>query len=279
MRRGRRLDFDVGMSVIICDGLVRRFGDVTAVDGLTLTVEEGEFFALLGPNGAGKSTTLHMLTTMVPPSAGRARVAGYDVVREPRGVRNAIGMVFQEPALDTRLTGRENLEIHAALYAIPRDRVAAVVGEALRWAQLEDAAGRLVRTYSGGMKRRLELGRALMHEPKVLFLDEPTLGLDPQGRRHLWESIGRLRGRGLTVVMTTHNLAEAEACDRVGIIDQGQLQALGTPEELRGLVGLGDDSTLEDVFLELTGRGLRDEDAGPRDRLLAFSKQGGEHTR
>ncbi|MEX2536801.1 MAG: ATP-binding cassette domain-containing protein [Trueperaceae bacterium] len=266
------------MNVIVCDGLVRHFGDVTALNDLTLSVEKGEFFALLGPNGAGKSTTLHILTTMLPPSSGRAEVAGHDVVREPRGVRNAIGMVFQEPALDTRLTGRENLRIHAALYAIPRRRVDAVVDEALQWASLEEAGDRLVRTYSGGMKRRLELGRALMHEPKVLFLDEPTLGLDPQGRRHLWESIAQLRGRGLTVVMTTHNLAEAESCDRVGIIDQGRLQALGTPQELRHQVGLAGDATLEEVFLALTGRGLRDEDAGPRDRLLAFAKQGGEHT-
>ena len=266
-------------SVIACRDLERRFGDVVAVKGLTLTVEEGEFFALLGPNGAGKSTTLHMLTTVLPPSGGRAAVAGYDVARDPRGVRGAIGMVFQEPALDARLTGRENLDIHAALYAIPRKASRTRVADALSWGSLEEAGDRPVQTYSGGMKRRLELARALMHEPQVLFLDEPTLGLDPQGRHHLWDSIGRLRGRGLTVVMTTHNLAEAEACDRVGVMDEGELRALGTPATLREQAGLESDATLEDVFLSLTGRALRDEGADPRDRLLAFAKQGGEHTR
>ena len=266
------------MSAIVCEGLGRRFGPLVAVDGLDLRVEEGEFFALLGPNGAGKTTTLHMLTTVLPPTSGRARVAGHDVVNEARAVRTALGMVFQEPALDTRLTARENLAIHAALYALPKARERDAVDEALGWASLEEAGDRVVRTFSGGMKRRLELARALMHEPQVLFLDEPTIGLDPQGRRHLWDSIGRLRGRGLTVVMTTHNLAEAEACDRVGVIDGGKLQALGTPDELRAEAGLDADATLEDVFLALTGRGLRDEGADPRDRLLAFAKRGGEHT-
>jgi ABC-2 type transport system ATP-binding protein len=266
------------MSVIVCDGLVRRYDDVLAVDDLSFTVEEGEFFALLGPNGAGKTTTLHMLITMLAPTAGSASVAGHDVMREARKVRRTLGMVFQEPALDTRLTGRENLAIHAALYAVPRPETADAVQDALVWASLEQVADRTVRTYSGGMKRRLELGRALMHQPRVLFLDEPTLGLDPQGRRHLWESIATLRGRGLTVVMTTHNLSEAEACDRVGIIDEGRLQALGTPDELRDQTGQPKDASLEDVFLSLTGRALRDEEAGPRDRLIAFAKRGGEHT-
>ena len=266
------------MAAIVCEGLGRRFGSLVAVEDLDLQVEEGEFFALLGPNGAGKSTILHMLTTVLPPTSGRASVAGFDVVEKPRDVRTAIGMVFQEPALDTRLTARENLAIHAVLYGLPKAGEREAVEEALRWASLVEAGARSVRTFSGGMKRRLELARALMHEPRVLFLDEPTIGLDPQGRRHLWDSIGRLRGRGLTVVMTTHNLAEAEACDRVGVIDTGELRALGTPDELRAEAELDTGASLEDVFLALTGRGLRDEDAGPRDRLLAFAKRGGEHT-
>ena len=266
------------MTAIACESLSRNYGDVQAVTELSFTVGEGEFFALLGPNGAGKSTTMHMLTTMLPPSGGTATVGGFDVVRQSRAVRSVIGMVFQEPALDTRLTGRENLAIHAALYAIPRRQEKEVVESALQWASLEEAANRVVRSYSGGMKRRLELARALMHEPKILFLDEPTVGLDPQGRRHLWEDIARLRKRGITVLMTTHNLAEAESCDRVGIIDDGRLQALGTPAQLREQAGVAGDASLEEVFLELTGKALRDEETGPRDRLLDFARQGGEHT-
>ena len=264
-------------AAIACEGLGRRFGDVVAVDGIDLEVERGEFFALLGPNGAGKSTTLHMLTTMLLPTSGGARVAGFDVQRQAARVRERIGMVFQEPALDERLSARENLDIHAALYAIPRSGGA--IDRALEWATLAAEARRLVRTFSGGMKRRLELARALMHEPEVLFLDEPTVGLDPQGRRHLWESIAALRDRGLTVLMTTHYLEEAEACDRVGIVDHGRLIALGTPARLKADVAGDAERTLEEVFIELTGRALRDEEATPRARLVSFGRRGGEHTR
>lgn len=267
------------MSILACHHLSRRFGDLEAVSDLSFEVTEGEFFALLGPNGAGKSTTLHMLTTVLRPTSGTATVAGHDVVKEARAVRAAIGMVFQEPALDDRLSARENLAIHAALYRLPRARVKGAIDEALAWASLADAGSRIVRTFSGGMKRRLELSRALMHHPALLFLDEPTVGLDPQGRNHLWESLASLRERGLTVIMTTHTLAEAESCDRVGIIDGGKLIALGSPDALRSEAGLGDDVTLEDVFLTLTGRALRDEAGTARDRLLSFAKHGGEHTR
>lgn len=262
---------------IECQGLGRNFGSFAAVKELSFSVERGEFFALLGPNGAGKSTTLHMLTTMLRPTRGHARVSGFDVQRQAQEVRSVIGMVFQEPALDERLSARENLEIHAALYRIPRVQTKARLEQALEWASLLPEARRLVRTFSGGMKRRLELARALMHEPAILFLDEPTLGLDPQGRRHLWESIAALRGQGLTVFMTTHYLSEAEACDRVGIIDHGDLIALGAPSELKAKEGEG--SSLEDVFIALTGRQLRDEGATPRARLLSFARRGGEHTR
>ena len=267
------------MAAIECHELTRSFGAVEAVKGISFEVAEREFFALLGPNGAGKSTTVHMLTTMLPPSSGEARILGFDVVRESARVRSVIGMVFQEPALDERLSARENLEIHAVLYAIPRARVRSLIDESLAWASLEDAGKRLVRTFSGGMKRRLELARALMHEPKVLFVDEPTVGLDPQGRRNLWERVEALRARGLTIFMTTHYLEEAEACDRVGIMNEGRLIALGSPAELKRKVMGSEEATLEDVFIELTGRQLHDEAAGPRSRLLNFAKRGGEHTR
>jgi ABC-2 type transport system ATP-binding protein len=188
-------------------------------------------------------------------------------------------MVFQEPALDDRLSAKENLEIHAALYNIPKSEVKARVEGALEWGSLTNESHRIVRTFSGGMKRRLELGRALMHEPKVMFLDEPTVGLDPQGRRHLWDSIKAVCQKGLTVFMSTHYLQEAEECDRVGIIDKGKLIALGTPAALKTEIMGTTQSSLEDVFIKITGRQLRDEEATPRARLLSFGRRGGEHTR
>lgn len=265
-------------------GLGRRYGDVVAVDSVSLSVASGEFFALLGPNGAGKTTTLHMLTTLVVPTSGRASVLGHDVVKEPGAVRRGLGMVFQDPALDDRLTAWENLEIHAVIYGVPRQDRHAAIERALEWATLAEVGKRRVREFSGGMKRRLELARALMHGPRILFLDEPTLGLDPQGRRHLWERIDALRLKGMTVLMTTHNLPEAEACDRVGIIDNGRLVAIGAPGDLiaEHATAVGkpvEEADLEDVFIALTGRQLRDEVATARDRLVSFAKRGGEHTR
>lgn len=268
----------VGPAVLVQD-LRRQYGDVHALNGVSFTVERGEFFALLGPNGAGKSTTMHILSTLVAPSGGRAAVMGFDVVRDEWSVRHQLGMVFQDPALDDRLTARENLEIHAALYSIPAAETAAAVEQALAWSALAEVGGRRVRTFSGGMKRRLELARALMHRPKVLFLDEPTLGLDPQGRRNLWEQVEDLRQRGMTVLMTTHNLPEAAACDRVGIIDHGQLIAIGSPQELIDQHTDGGQGDLEDVFIQLTGRKLRDAMATARDMLVDFANRGGEHTR
>jgi ABC-2 type transport system ATP-binding protein len=273
------VDGRASLPAIEAKALGRRYGNVAAVEGVSFAVGQGEFFALLGPNGAGKTTTLHMLTTLLTPSSGRAAVMGYDVVKAAAEVRKRLGMVFQDPALDDRLTARENLEIHAVLYGVPRRERRDAVDGALSWASLADAAARRVRTFSGGMKRRLELARALMHGPDVLFLDEPTLGLDPQGRRNLWERIAALRAEGLTVLMTTHNLPEAEACDRVGIIDGGRLIALGTPRELIALHADPDSGTLEDVFIELTGRALRDEGATARDQMVSFARRGGEHTR
>jgi ABC-2 type transport system ATP-binding protein len=263
---------------IVAEELVRTFGAVRAVDGVSFTVERGEFFALLGPNGAGKSTTMHMLSTLLRPSGGRALVMGFDVVQEEAAVRRSLGIVFQEPALDDRLTARENLEIHAVLYGMARRGRREAIDRSLAWASLDNASARRVRAFSGGMKRRLELARALMHGPRVLFLDEPTIGLDPQGRRNLWEHVEDLRKRGMTVLMTTHNLPEAEACDRVGIIDQGRLVAIGSPRELveeHAQPG----ANLEDVFIGLTGKRLRDEIATARDTMVSFARRGGEHTR
>lgn len=277
----------VGPSAVRAEGLGRRYGDVVAVESVSFTIAPGEFFALLGPNGAGKTTTLHMLTTLVVPTSGTATVMGHDVVRQAVEVRRTLGMVFQDPALDDRLTAWENLEIHAVLYGIRRQDKRAAIERALEWASLAEVGGRRVRSFSGGMKRRLELARALMHSPGVLFLDEPTIGLDPQGRRNLWERIAALREAGMTVLMTTHNLPEAEACDRVGIIDAGRMVAIGTPADLirehggkgqEGSAG-GEPADLEDVFIGLTGKQLRDEVATARDRMVSFAKQGGEHTR
>ena len=273
------LSVEPGRSAIETQDLGRRYGDVVAVASVSFAVAPGEFFALLGPNGAGKTTTMHMLTTLVRPSQGRASVMGHDVERDAAAVRRVLGMVFQDPALDDRLTARENLEIHAVLYDIPRQERARAIEHALAWASLDEVGRRRVRSFSGGMKRRLELARALMHGPRVLFLDEPTIGLDPQGRRHLWERIAALREEGMTVLMTTHNLPEAQACDRVGIIDHGRLVAIGAPNELIREHGGREDADLEDVFIALTGHQLRDEAATARDLMLGFAQRGGEHTR
>ena len=267
------------MAAIEIKDVQYRYGDHTAVDRLTLTIEEGEFFALLGPNGAGKTTLLNMLMTVTHPSAGHITIMGHDAVTHTAQVRRTLGVVFQDPALDDRLTAAENLQIHAVLYSLPRADRAAAVARAIEWASLANAGNKPVRSFSGGMKRRLELARALMHEPRILLLDEPTIGLDPQGRRHLWERIASLRQRGMTVLMTTHNLAEAEMCDRVGIIDGGRLVAAGAPRDLIDTHGGGSDATLEDVFIALTGKQLFDESATGRDLLVDFAKRGGEHTR
>lgn len=265
----------MAVPAVVAHDLGRRFGDVVAVADVSFEVAAGEWFALLGPNGAGKSTTLSMLTTMLKPGSGWAQIMGFDVLKQSAQVRASIGMVFQEPALDERLSARENLQIHAYLHNLPRRSIAPAITRALDWAGLQGTARRAVRTFSGGMKRRLELARTLMHEPKVLFMDEPSLGLDTQGRRDLWNRIAELREHGMTVIMTTHYLPEAEACDRIGIMDEGRLVAVGTPEALKQEVLEGAPGTLEDVFLKLTGRTIRPEEASARDRLLGFAGRGG----
>jgi len=226
--------------------LSRSFGNLVAVDNLDLDVEN-EIFGLLGPNGAGKSTTVMMLTTLLKPSSGTAKVCGYDIVKESKKVRSKISYVPQDMAVDRKLTGRENVQLYAKLYGIP-DRNSKVE-EVLEMMGLSDRANDLVATYSGGMRRRLELSQALVHEPEVLFLDEPTLGLDVSGRKKIWEHIRMLKAEGMTIFMTTHYLEEAEKyCNRVAIIDKGRIAVVGSPENL--VSAIGKDASLNDVFLE-----------------------------
>ncbi len=224
---------------IEAEELVRQFKGVRAVDGIDLTVAPGEIYGFLGPNGAGKSTTVHMLTTLLPPTAGTARVAGFDVVREGPKVRRAIGAALQEAALDPLLTGRDHMRLQAALHGIPRRERMERGDELLERVGLTLAADRRVRTYSGGMKRRLDLALALVHAPRLLFLDEPTTGLDPQSRNALWQEVGRLaKEDGVTIFLTTQYLEEADVlADRVGIIDHGRIVAEGTPADLKAEIG------------------------------------------
>lgn len=221
------------MSAIMVNELTKRFGgEFTAVDRVSFSVETGELFGLLGPpNGAGKTTIINMLTTLLLPTAGDAEIAGYDLRRDPARVRNNIGIIFQDPSLDIGLTGRENLEFHAMMYSIVSDEREERIREVLEVVGLSDKADILVEYYSGGMKRRLEIARGLIHYPKVLFLDEPTLGLDAQTRRSIWDHIRKLnRNYGTSVILTTHYMEEADyLCDRIAIIDQGKIIALDTP--------------------------------------------------
>jgi ABC-2 type transport system ATP-binding protein len=224
---------------IEAEALVRRFKDVEAVAGIDLSVAPGEIYGFLGPNGAGKSTTVHMLTTLLPPTAGRATVAGFDVAKQGPKVRASIGAALQEAALDPFLTGREHLRLQSSLHGITGQARRELITRLLDRVGLAQAGDRKVRTYSGGMKRRLDLALALIHDPSILFLDEPTTGLDPQSRSALWDEVGRLaREEGVTVFLTTQYLEEADVlADRVGIIDHGHIVAEGTPARLKAEIG------------------------------------------
>lgn len=324
---------------IAVSGLRHSYGTVEALKGISLDVPRGAFFALLGPNGAGKTTLVHALCTLLRPSAGQITVAGFDVRRVPREVRRSLGLVFQEPSLDDRLTVFENLVFHARLYQVPRRQRRARAWMALDLVELRDWANATVATLSRGMKRRLEIGRAMLHEPTLMVLDEPTTGLDVQSRRRIWEYLERLqREYNVTLLLTTHQIGEAEGADKVAIIDAGELQALDTPTALRQRMGrklvrlqAGDDTlkedlvqrfgprcwyqggslwidadnpeallhdllasetardringlelvdpSLEEVFIALTGRGLRDQGTDPREQLHGAARAGVEHTR
>ncbi len=321
-------------SVISVRDLVKRFGDVEAVRGIDLDVRPGEIFGFLGPNGAGKSTTINILCTLVRATSGSASVAGFDVDREPDSVRANIGLVFQDPSLDQQLTARENLQFHAFIYDVPAAIRDQRIDEVLEMVELTDRADSTVMTFSGGMRRRLEIARGMLHTPRVLFLDEPTIGLDPQTRRHIWSYLADLPKRaGVTIFMTTHYMDEAEYCGRIAIIDHGRIQATGTPDELKAMVGgdvvtvttedneaafaqiaalagsepIRDDGSirvevadgaafvprlvreagvevtsvqfrrpsLDDVFLKLTGRAIREEEASGLDRMRMMGRAWG----
>src|SRR5438067_7497998 len=237
--------------------LVKRFGENIAVERVSFSVSRGEVFGLLGPNGAGKSTIIKILTTLLPPTGGQASVVGYDVTKQPMAVRRRIGYVPQALSADGSLTGYENLLVFAQLYDLPRAEQAVKVRKALAFMGLEDAADKLVRTYSGGMIRRLEVAQAMMHQPEVLFLDEPTVGLDPIARKAVWEHLGHLRTQTrMTIFLTTHYMEEADSlCDRIAILHLGHLMALGSPAELKEASGNA-GASLDEVFAYFTGNTL-----------------------
>ena len=244
-------------AAIIVENLTKKFEDVTAVDGLSLTVDKGELFGLLGPNGAGKTTTINILCGLMEPTSGLVKVGGYDVRKEPHKVKKLIGVSPQETAVYPHLTGKENIELFANLHAMSRKELGKNVDELLEKLSLRDHAKRQAGKYSGGMMRRINLAMALVHNPEIAFLDEPTVGMDPQSRRAVWDFIRELKRQNKTILLTTHYMEEAEElCDRVGIIDNGKLISLGTPQQLKKKSGA---RNLEEVFLRLTGRRIREE--------------------
>ena len=314
----------------------KRYGRTVALADVSFDVQSKDLFALLGPNGAGKTTLLHILCTVLQPDSGTVRIGDLDVISQPTRARRAVGVVFQDPSLDDRLTVYENLNFHGLVYGVPRRIRRQRIDALLELVELTEWRDKLVRTLSSGMKRRVEIARALIHDSRILFLDEPTVGLDAQSRERIWQYLGRLRSqRELTIVVTTHYIEEVEGCDRVCIIDRGQILAIDTPATLKAahgqqllrvvaredatgseimlaypdatvrhngeiIVKSGGDEfaetflsrygsrirrlsveepSLESVFLSLTGREIRDQVAGARERTLAFGRQGGEHTR
>lgn len=239
--------------ILATTALTKRFGSILAVDKLTISVQRKDVFGLLGPNGAGKTTTIKMLTTLLPPTSGSGRVAGFDIIHDAAAVRRRIGYVPQLVSADGSLTGYENLLFFSKLYDIPRRERTPRILEALELMELADAKDRLVRTYSGGMIRRLEIAQAVLHKPLILFLDEPTVGLDPVARQSVWKQISMLSQSGTTIILTTHYMEEAEAlCTRAAFMHKGALVVEGTPQELKASVG-GKRKTLEDVFAYYSG--------------------------
>jgi len=262
--------------IIEVNKLTKKYKDFTAVDDISFTVKQGEIFGFLGPNGAGKTTTIKILTTLLQPTAGEIKVNGHDILKNKDKVRSDFGIVFQDPSLDDELTVYENMRFHAVLYGIPKKTWTKDIEKLLKFVKLWDRKDNLVKTFSGGMKRRLEIARGFLHHPKILFLDEPTLGLDVQTRRHVWEYVDNLNKKeGVTVFLTTHYIEEAEkVADRVAIIDRGKIVSQGAVSDIKQDLKV---ETLEDAFLKLTGKDIRDEAANPVDQLRARQKMMGGH--
>jgi len=255
-------------NIIQVSNLSKKFGDITAVDNISFSVRKGEIFAFLGPNGAGKSTTIKMLTTLLTPTSGKINLNGYDPVTDSKNVRSSFGIVFQDPSLDDELTAWENMEFHGVLYSVPKEIRRTRIEQLMKIVELWDRKDSLVKEFSGGMKRRLEIARGLLHHPKVLFLDEPTIGLDPQTRNHIWSYIQNLnKEEGITIFFTTHYMEEADrVAERVAIIDQGKIIGDGTPSELKAKT---QTASLEDAFLNLTGHVIRSENVSSTDHMRA----------
>jgi ABC-2 type transport system ATP-binding protein len=262
-------------SAISVKNLTKKFDhNFVAVDNISFEVEAGSIFAFLGPNGAGKTTTIKMLTTLVHPTSGTIRVNGMDPVKRSHDVRQSFGIVFQDPSLDDELTAYENMFFHAGLYGVPRADTPAKIEDMMNFVELWDRKDDLVKTFSGGMKRRLEIARGLLHTPAILFLDEPTTGLDPQTRNYIWTYIKKLNEeRGLTVFFTTHYMEEAErTAQKVAVIDHGKIIASDTPANI---VKASGTANLEDAFIKLTGRAIREQEAGGIDQLRNMAKRWG----
>ncbi len=253
-------------NIIQVKNLVKRFDNFIAVNNISFEVKAGEIFAFVGPNGAGKSTTIKMLTTLLQPTSGDILVNGYNPGTNPHEVRHSFGIVFQDPSLDDELTAFENMEFHGILYNVPRKIGRERTKQLLRFVELWDRRNDLVKRFSGGMRRRLEIARGLLHHPKILFLDEPTLGLDPQTRNHVWTYLQELnRTEGITVFFTTHYMEEADrVAQRIAVIDLGKIVAFGSPQELKTKTST---ESLDDAFLKLTGTTIREEESQPIDRL------------
>jgi ABC-2 type transport system ATP-binding protein len=251
--------------------LTKKFGDFTAVDGISFEVKTGEIFGFLGPNGAGKSTTIKILTTLLDPSEGHVTLNGHDPAKDADAVRRCFGIVFQDHSLDDELTAWENMELHGILYDVPTELRHERIEQLLGFVDLLDRKNNLVKEFSGGMKRRLEIARGLLHHPKIIFLDEPTLGLDPQTRNHMWTYLEKLnKEEGTTVFFTTHYMEEADRhAQRIAVIDHGKIVASGTPTELKKQAG---KDSLEDAFLALTGSNIRDESASSLDSMRAMHR-------
>jgi ABC-2 type transport system ATP-binding protein len=261
--------------MIRVENLVRKFGDFTAVDHISFQVGQGEIFAFLGPNGAGKTTTIKMLTTLLRPTSGTVEIDSLDPSAHPHEVRKRFGIVFQDPSLDGDMTAYENMELHGVFYHVPRKMRAERIERLLRLFELWERRNDLVKLFSGGMKRRLEIARGLLHTPKIVFLDEPTLGLDPQTRNQLWTHVKNLnQTEGVTVFLTTHYMDEADrVAHRIAIIDHGKIVAQGSPQELKQHTG---KDSLEEAFLALTGSTIRDETANvSHDQLKAMARMWG----